>query len=73
MTDKLPAEYLDKGKDLSASVLVVKNGVAALLEDASADDLYKELNGLQCDTKALFRGVVKNARARHHLVFGREG
>ena len=74
LTDLLQKNIIDAHEnDLSASVLVIKQGVNALLNDKNgANNLYEELNNLQCDSKAVFRGVVKNKNARHNLCFGED-
>ena len=74
LTDLLQKRIIDAHEnDLSASVLVIKQGVNALLNDKNgANNLYEELNNLQCDSKAVFRGVVKNKNARHNLCFGED-
>jgi len=74
LTDLLQKRIVDAhDKDLSASVLVIKNGVNALMGDENgANKLYNELDHLACDSKAVFRGVIKNKNARHNLCFGEE-
>lgn len=56
-----------------ACVLVVKNGVDALLGYENAkDDLFKEQMGLEYDKKAFMYGRVVNKHARWNLCFDRE-
>jgi hypothetical protein len=63
------------GDDIeSATVLVVRNAIPALIIGADADDTAAEQCGLAAagmppDRKAIFRGEVKNKRARHNLCF----
>lgn len=57
-----------------AFVLVARGGVDALLGPSGARDLAAEqeslpARGMPPDTKAIFRGVVKNKLARHNLCF----
>ena len=53
-----------------AQVLIVRNGVKALLPDGmSATDLHIEQAGLNHDTKAFMKGRVVNKRARYNLCF----
>ena len=53
-----------------AYLLVVRNGIDALLGYAgAADDLYKEQNDLEKDTKAFMYGRVVDKKARHNLCF----
>lgn len=47
-----------------AYILVIRNAIDY------ADDLFKELLGLDWDSKALMRGKVMNKRARYNLCFG---
>ena len=55
-------------------VLVVRAGIKALLGDpGAADAMRDEQRAFPADTKALFRGVVKNKLARHNLCFADEG
>ena len=52
-----------------AYLLVVKNGLDLMLGDDGPDDLAKEQDGLNKDTKAYQRGKVVNKRARYNLCF----
>lgn len=51
-----------------AYVLVIKNG-AKYLGHRDVDGLYAEQLGLDWDTKAKMRGVVKNKRVRYNLCY----
>ena len=55
-----------------AYILIVRNGVNALLADSKKnnDDLFKEHVGLKWDKKALMYGKVVNKKARFNLCFG---
>jgi hypothetical protein len=54
-------------------VLIVRAGVDALLgAPGAADAMRDEQRALPADTKALFRGEVKNKLARHNLCFAGE-
>eukprot|EP00696_Hemimastix_kukwesjijk_P000945 gnl/Hemi2/11224_TR3878_c0_g1_i1.p2 gnl/Hemi2/11224_TR3878_c0_g1~~gnl/Hemi2/11224_TR3878_c0_g1_i1.p2 ORF type:complete len:287 (-),score=125.78 gnl/Hemi2/11224_TR3878_c0_g1_i1:129-923(-) len=54
-----------------AQVLIVRNGVSALLPaGSSATDLHAEHAGLTHDARAFMRGRVVNKHARHNLCFG---
>src|SRR5437868_1119450 len=60
----------EKFKDIKptkACVLVIRNYVK------NSKDLFKELIDLKWDSKALFRGEVKNKIARHNLCFADAG
>ncbi len=46
-----------------ASLLIVRKGLVC------ANEMYREQEQLEYDTKALMRGTVKNKRARHNLCF----
>ena len=64
----------DEGPE-PALVLVVRGGVDALLGPGGARALAAEQaalpgRGMPPDSKALFRGAVKNKLARHNLCFG---
>ena len=50
-----------------AYLLVVPGGVSKIV---SADELYREQEGLEKDTKAFMYGRVVEKRARHNLCFG---
>ncbi len=54
-----------------AYILIIKNGVNAILNDASgADKMLEEQNLLEKDKKAIMYGRVVNKHARHNLCFG---
>jgi hypothetical protein len=54
-----------------AYILIVKNGVNALLNDINgADKMLEEQNNLEKDKKAIMYGRVVNKHARHNLCFG---
>ena len=53
----------------NAYVLVIKNGVKAILEEYNEEDLYKEHINLKWDSKVYSYGKVKNKKARHNLCF----
>ena len=61
---------LDK-EDLkeNAAILIVRNGVEALINGTS-DELLEEQLSLDWDTKAKMYGRVVNKRARHNLCYG---
>lgn len=63
------------GKGDSASVLVIRKGVNAMLSDtgSSSNVLFKEQINLKWDTKALMRGRVVNKHARYNLCFDEKG
>ena len=52
-----------------ARVLVIKKGVDHLLKsiDKTSDDMFKELESLSWDTKALMYGRVVNKKARYNI------
>lgn len=61
-----------------AWLLIVRGGASALLGPGGAGALLAEQAGLPArgappDMKAIFRGVVKNKRARHNLCFSDTG
>jgi hypothetical protein len=59
-------------KDIKAEdayLLVIRNGVSAILGEDGADKLYEEQKPLKKDTKALMYGRVVNKKARHNLCF----
>jgi len=60
--------------DEQADILIIRNGVEALLEndDATADMLFDELVALDWDSRAKQRGRVVNKNARHNLMFANE-
>ena len=65
---------VDPATPLPGYVLVVRAGVNALLNDpGAADAMRDEQRTFPADTKALFRGEVKNKLARHNLCFADEG
>ena len=53
----------------SAFLLVVRGAVATLLGKENIPEIIKEMKSKKWDSKALFRGKVKNKLARHNLVF----
>jgi len=54
-----------------ASVLIIHNGICAILSDfdANTNHLYEELINLDYDTKAFMYGRVVNKSARYNLCF----
>ena len=52
-----------------AAVLVVRNGVEALLENNTASEMLEEQSKLIPDQKAFMYGRVVNKIARHNLCF----
>jgi len=71
--DKLVRDHVDIKLD-RASILIVRNGVEALINSSStaADDLLKEQVELKWDTKAKMYGRVVNKHARYNLCYGNE-
>jgi hypothetical protein len=67
-------QYLpdDESCEGDAHILLVRKGLAKLMEVGTMDDFYKEQDVLEKDKKALMRGSVKNKRARWNLCFGPE-
>jgi hypothetical protein len=62
--DGYDIEFIDLSQsDNKASVLVFRNYLS------NPKGLFDELTSLSWDSKALFRGQVKNKRARHNLCF----
>jgi len=64
-------ELIDLNEALSeeaeeAAVLIVRKGAKYFCD---IDTLFEEQLALEWDTKALFRGVVKNKRARYNLCY----
>jgi hypothetical protein len=53
----------------NAYVLIVKKGVNYILDNYTADDLYREQDILEKDKKAFMYGRVVNKKARHNLCF----
>lgn len=47
-----------------AKVLIIRNGIDALLGEGMADEMYKEQKSMPCDKKAWMRGKVVNKSAR---------
>lgn len=69
----LSLEESEHPKD-AASVLVIRNGVNALLgSETGHQDMFAEQMKLTFDTKALMRGRVVNKHARHNLCYDDEG
>jgi hypothetical protein len=65
-------DQLDDGSYSNAEdayILIVKNGVNYILDNATADDLYNEQDVLEKDKKAFMYGRVVNKKARHNLCF----
>ena len=62
---------LDPTEIEPASVLIIHNGINAILSDfdANTDLLYEELINLDYDTKAFMYGRVVNKSARYNLCF----
>ncbi len=52
-----------------AYLLIVRNGVDAILGENKKDDLYLEQDKLEKDSKAYMYGRVVNKKARHNLCF----
>lgn len=68
--DLIPKKSIGKLEFESASILLIKNGVDALLpKGKTATDLHKEQASLEHDTKAFMYGRVVNKRARYNLCF----
>jgi hypothetical protein len=73
----LKQKLLDSEQDIdpteieSASVLIIHNGINAILSefDSDTDMLYEELINLDYDTKAFMYGRVVNKSARYNLCF----
>lgn len=61
-------------KDFSAAVLVIRNGVDALLNNngGNSKDMFAELSKLNWDKKAKMKGKVVNKHARWNLCFDKE-
>lgn len=62
----------DDNKLEPAYILIIRNGVNAILHDIEkdADDFYNEQAQLPKDSKAFMYGRVVNKHARHNLCFG---
>jgi hypothetical protein len=61
------SEYKFKEHADEAYVLIVRKGIEAFVDP---NDLLKEAESLEWDTKAKMRGRVVNKRARYNLCFG---
>ena len=73
---ELPDEHLNS-ETREASVLIIRNGVSAVLKDIigsddGANDMYDEQNVLDVDKKAFMKGRVVNKHARYNLCFDEE-
>ena len=71
--DEIPKEILEDVTSASACVLVVRNGVEALLHGQKIMPLVDEQISLEWDTKAFMRGRVVNKHARHNLCYSHTG
>jgi hypothetical protein len=69
LRDCLP-ENIEEIED--ANVLVIRNGISALIGERSLEEFYNEQCGLNVDKKVFMRGKVKNKLARYNLCFGNE-
>lgn len=68
-------EEIKRGDIQPAHVLIIRNGVEALLDNNGyvVDQLYEELLGVEWDTKAKMYGRVVNKKARYNVCFDDEG
>lgn len=65
--------YLDGVVEVeNAYVLIIRQGLNAILSPENADQLFQEQDVLEKDTKAYMYGRVVNKRARYNLCFGPE-
>lgn len=55
-----------------ACILVIRNGVNALLGENGKDEIYEEQKGLDWDKKVKMYGRVVNKHARHNLCYDTE-
>jgi hypothetical protein len=62
LTEYLPKEI--DAKDLSANVIIIRNGVDRLLGEGTVNSLLREIKSQHEDKKALMRGRVVNKHAR---------
>ena len=75
--DSMVCELIDLNKKgnidvdaTSACVLIVRNGVEFFAKDSfKNNDIHKELESLEWDTKAKMYGRIVNKHARHNLCF----
>ena len=58
------------GQGDEAYLLVLHQGLNAILQPYTADHFYQEQTALEKDTKAFMYGRVVNKHARHNLCFG---
>jgi hypothetical protein len=70
--EQFKVEYYDLSAEIEfecefASVLVVKNGLSLFVEDTNL--FYETEKNRDWDTKAIFRGQVKNKLARYNLCY----
>lgn len=63
-------QYYDQEEEVTeAGILIVRNGVDALIGPQKADQLLQEHLSLEWDTKARMRGKVVNKHARYNLCY----
>lgn len=55
-----------------AYILIVRNGLNAILDTYNSSDFFTEQKDLEKDTKALMKGKVVNKKARYNLCFSTE-
>lgn len=66
----LPEKYRKHSEAKDAMILIVRNGVKALIgEEYTVEQLRKEQETLDVDTKAFMYGRVCNKKARYNLCF----
>ncbi len=65
-------ESLDEKDCEEAAILIIRNGVKALLGDLTVDSFYEEQKNCKWDTKAYMFGRVCNKKARYNVCFGDE-
>ena len=73
LRDSVKDEEIKNNLD-PAYVLIIRNGVGAILKDLkkTSDDMYDEQKVLDVDKKAKMYGRVVNKHARHNLCFSTE-
>lgn len=65
----IPFTHQHIAGNVPAAVLVVRNGVDALLGAGSADTILSEMGTFKWDTQALMYGQVRNKKKRHNVCF----
>ncbi|AGC02276.1 hypothetical protein H012_gp175 [Acanthamoeba polyphaga moumouvirus] len=63
-------EKLNIYPDNEAYILVINDGVNKLINKTTSNNIFKELDNLTWDSKALMYGRVVNKNARYNLCFG---